>query len=268
MTYPEAGFAPAWPAPANVGAFITYRRGGYSPEPYRSNNLGTHVGDDPEAVDRNRQQLSQQLGIAPPCWLEQVHGTDIAEAGHFTTHSTTHSTTPPAVDGSFSHRPGMVCAVLTADCLPLLLCDRFGGQVAAVHCGWRGLAGGIIDRILAAFDREAPDLLAYLGPAISQRHYEVGRDVQAALSASVSLSPKFSQAVTNKPGHFMVDLVAVARAQLRERGVTQIYGGERCTFAEADAFYSYRRDGVTGRMASLIWLKSAANLQSVVGPPI
>lgn len=242
------GYIPEWPLPANVGAFVSYRSGGRSEGPYCSNNLGTHVGDDSAAVAFNRDQLNQHLGIKRPYWLEQVHGTrvvKVAEADH-----------RPQADASIGDRPGEVCAVLTADCLPLLICDRYGYQVAAVHCGWRGLADGIIARALAAFSVQAQDILTYMGPAISSRHYEVGEEVRDALASTVAVqSDSFSHAVSGKPGHYLLDLYAVARAQLTEAGVHQIFGGGRCSFAEADAFFSYRRDGVTGRMASLIWLK-------------
>lgn len=250
MTAP-LGYVPEWPAPANIGAFVTYRSGGHSEEPYRSNNLGTHVGDDPRAVARNRKQLKRQLGINEPCWLEQVHGTRVVEVGD--------SSGIPLADASVSGRQGRVCAVLTADCLPLLICDRFGRQVAAVHGGWRGLAHGIIHRALAAFSAKPQELLVYLGPAISERHYEVGDEVQQALASTLPVERgTFSRPAKNKPGHCLLDLYAVARAQLSAAGVNQIYGGDRCTFAEPDAFFSYRREGTTGRMASLIWLKPSS----------
>lgn len=239
------GFRPDWPAPAGVSAFVSYRSGGVSEAPYVSNNLGTHVGDDHEAVMQNRERLCRHLGITEPCWLEQVHGTKIVEAGAGSYLS--------QADGSITRERGQVCVVLSADCLPVLLCDSVGRQVAAVHCGWRGLANGILSQALAKFECPAPELMAYLGPAIGPQHYEVGQEVYEALYESTG-SVSFSRAVESKPGHHMVDLYAVARMQLQTRGLSAIYGGDRCTFAEADAFFSYRRDGVTGRMASLIWL--------------
>ncbi|MCW8196112.1 peptidoglycan editing factor PgeF [Proteobacteria bacterium 005FR1] len=247
MTGP-VGFVPTWPAPESVGSFVTCRTGGCSRSPYDSNNLGTHVGDDPQSVAENRRRLRDYLLIDEPCWLEQVHGTGLVEAGS--------QTGIPVADGSFTRRPGAVSAVLTADCLPLLLCDQQGEQVAAVHCGWRGLAAGIIPLSLDKFSAAAGSIMAYLGPAISGRHYEVGDEVREALDASLKgNAAAFSKPVEHKPGHFLVDLYAVARAQLKAAGIAQIYGGDRCTFAEAEHFYSYRRDGVTGRMATLIWLK-------------
>lgn len=243
----SCGYIPEWPAPATVRAFVTYRTGGCSEDPYASNNLATHVGDDPQSVAANRRWLNAELSIAEPCWLEQVHGIKLVDAAA--------ASGTQVADGSYSGRSGPVCAVMTADCLPLLLCDSAGSQVAAVHCGWRGLAAGIISRSLAAFSASPSDLLAYLGPAISGDHYEVGAEVRQALAVSLGgQHADFSRAVVGKPGHFLVDLYALARAQLQAAGLEKIYGGDRCTFAEPDRFFSYRRDGVTGRMASLIWL--------------
>jgi YfiH family protein len=242
------GFVPAWPVPATVAAFITYRSGGCSTGPYASNNFGTHVGDDPRAVADNRRRLCAGLAIPEPCWLEQVHGTALVEADTITG--------IPIADGNFSRRSGSVCAVMTADCLPLLLCDSAGAQVAAVHCGWRGLAAGMIPRSIAQFSAAPAQLFAFLGPAISGEYYEVGCEVRDALANELGgAAESFSRPVADKPGHFLVDLYSVARTQLKAAGVSQIYGGDRCTFAEADQFFSYRRDGVTGRMASMIWLR-------------
>lgn len=239
------GFQPDWPAPPGVRSFISYRSGGLSQGPYASNNLGHHVGDDPDAVRENRERLRRHLGIDEPVWLNQVHGTRIVRAeavGHL-----------PEADGSTTQERGRVCAVLSADCLPVLLCDSAGTQVAAVHCGWRGLAEGILAQAIAEFASPASELLAYLGPAIGPRRYEVGAEVRDALARSVDYDA-FSKPVADKPNHFLVDLYAVARAQLHSAGLTAIYGGGRCTFDEEEHFFSYRRDGVTGRMASLIWL--------------
>lgn len=239
------GFHPDWPAPARVRSFISYRRGGHSRGPYESNNLGAHVGDDVELVQKNRERLYAHLGIAEPCWLNQVHGKRMvqAEPGNYLSDA----------DGSCTDKRGQVCAVLSADCLPVLLCDKVGRQVAAVHCGWRGLAQGILSEALATFAAPPSELLAYLGPAIGPQRYEVGAEVYHALRES-SGADSFCQPVSNKPGHYLVDLYAVARLQLQTAGLESIYGGDRCTFDEGDYFFSYRRDGRTGRMASLIWL--------------
>lgn len=241
----ELGFQPNWPAPAGVRSFISHRRGGQSSGPYASNNLGNHVGDDADAVQENRRRLCHHLGIDEPVWLNQVHGRKIVWA----------DAVPGLTDadGSTTRERGRVCAVLSADCLPVLLCDAAGTQVAAVHCGWRGLVQGILAQAMAEFVSPAAELLAYLGPAIGPRHYEVGAEVQAALGQTID-SISFSTPVANKPGHYLVDLYALARSQLQSAGVTSIYGGTRCTYEEKEYFYSYRRDGVTGRMASLIWL--------------
>lgn len=234
---------PAWPAPANVRALQTTRRGGVSAEPFASLNLGDHVGDDPTRVAANRARLAAALP-AMPCWLSQVHGVLVVDAAG------------PAgcqADASFSRQPGAVCAVMTADCLPVLFCDRNGSVVAAAHAGWRGLVGGILEATLDAMGRPSGEVMAWLGPAIGPQAFEVGDDVrQACLAADVGAAACF---VPCRPGKYLADLYTLARRRLLHRGVTHIYGGEYCTFQEADCFFSYRRDGVTGRMASLIWLE-------------
>lgn len=242
-----------WPAPANVKAFITTRLGGVSLPPYASNNLGLHVGDDPVAVERNRALLSAQLRLQEtPQWLEQIHGVKVVKAKADGVVRT--------ADGSYSDRVGQACLVMTADCLPILLCDRRGTQVAALHCGWRSLAKGICARGLQKFSGSAGDIMAYLGPAISQANFEVGVDVLEAFFNSAR-SHTHREQIANafisarRPLHFFADIYALARAELVALGVKEIYGGGYCTYAEAERFYSYRRDKVTGRMASLIWLE-------------
>ncbi|MDQ2078114.1 peptidoglycan editing factor PgeF [Marinimicrobium sp. ABcell2] len=243
---------PDWPAPANVRAAITTRSGGQSHGPYASNNLAFHVEDDERAVVANRERLRAQLALPEdPQWLTQVHGTKVPAAradGRVRT-----------ADGCYSRTPGLACAVLTADCLPLLLCNRTGTQVAAVHAGWRGLAKGVVKRAVSRFDDRPQDLLVYLGPAISREYFEVGVEVLEAFFRSARnqahsdrIAASFSPGV--RPLHFFADLYALARAELSALGVTQIYGGDYCTYADSERFYSYRRDRVTGRMASLIWL--------------
>ena len=243
---------PDWPAPPRVQAAITTRRGGCSKAPYDSNNLAAHVGDLAEDVLANRAQLQQQLQLpAEPQWLNQVHGIKVVEA-----HTDGQVRT---ADACYSRQAGVVCSVLTADCLPLLVCDRQGSQVAAVHAGWRSLADGVIRETLATFTDPA-QCLVYLAPAISQTHFEVGIDVLEGFytgAISAAHCESISAAVRPSALHpmkFHADLYALARAELAELGVTQVFGGTRCTFAESDLFYSYRRDGDTGRMASLIWL--------------
>lgn len=245
--------APDWPAPANVHSCITTRHGGTSLPPYASNNLGLHVGDDAQAVARNRQLLGEHLGLQnTPQWLEQIHGVKVVDAQSDGLVRT--------ADGSYTAQPGIACLVMTADCLPILLCDKQGTQVAALHCGWRSLAGGICERGLEKFSGARTDVLAYLGPAISQAHFEVGVDVLEAFFA-VARNPMHADEIATaftpgaRPLHFYADIYALARAELKALGVTAIYGGGECTFGDEARFFSYRRDKTTGRMASLIWLE-------------
>jgi YfiH family protein len=242
---------PEWPIPNNIRACITTRTGGNSLAPYASNNLGLHVGDNPECVQRNRQQLCAALGLnQSPQWLEQIHGVKVVNAKADGLVRT--------ADGSFSNQPGQPCLVMTADCLPILLCDKKGTQVAALHCGWRSLAKGICARGLQKFEAPPHQLIAYLGPAISQAHFEVGIDVLEAFFKAARNHAHRDQIATafipaQRPLHFYADIYALARAELRALGVSDVYGGDYCTYADIERFYSYRRDKVTGRMASLIW---------------
>ncbi len=236
---------PDWPAPATVQAVTTTRAGGVSRGLYASFNLAAHVGDDPSAVVANRQHLQQSLNLpAEPAWLEQVHGTEVVSLdaprpfGH--------------ADASVTTRPGRVCAVLTADCLPVLFCNRAGTAVAAAHAGWRGLAAGVLEAAVAALNTAPGDILAWLGPAIGANAFEVGGEVRDAfLSRQAEAAAAFRLLPSGK---YLADLYALARLRLAAAGVTAIYGGGWCTHSEAERFFSYRRDGVTGRMASLIWL--------------
>lgn len=234
---------PGWPAPPNVHAAATTRQGGVSQPPYNSLNLGDHVGDDPAAVAENRRRLREALALpAEPRWLNQVHGVCAVDA--------TDVAAPCKADASISRQPGVVCAVLTADCLPLLLCDRVGTRVAAVHAGWRGLLDGIVETTVAQLGSD--ELLAWLGPAIGPAAFEVGDEVRDAfISADTTASEAF---IPSPGGRWLADIYALARGRLHRAGVDAIYGGEHCTYTEAERFYSYRRDGVTGRMASLVWL--------------
>lgn len=247
------GITPDWPAPANVRSHITTRTSGVSLAPYVGNNLGLHVGDNPAHVAANRAQLSVVLGLQnSPQWLEQIHGVKVVNAK-------TDGVVRTA-DGSYSNQPTHPCLVMTADCLPILLCDRQGTEVAALHCGWRSLAKGICARGLQKFSAKPGDILAYLGPAISQPHFEVGVDVlEAFFKAARSQQHADQIAVAfvsaQRPLHFYADIYALARAELIALGVTAIYGGGYCTYADDTRFYSYRRDKTTGRMASLIWLE-------------
>jgi len=237
--------APDWPAPRGVRALITTRAGGVSGGAYAGLNLGLRSGDTIEAVNRNRASLRQALP-AEPFWLRQVHGTKVVEAGG--------SDANPEADAAYARRPGAVCAVLTADCLPVLLCDEAGTVVAAAHAGWRGLCAGVIEQTLRAMDRPSATLLAYLGPAIGPGAYEVGVEVREAF---VEADPESGGAFApDEPGKFYADLYALARRRLARSGVARVYGGGYCTYTDRERFYSYRRDGATGRMASLIWMET------------
>lgn len=237
---------PNWPAPARVKAVATTRIGGVSEAPYRGFNLGDHVGDRPDDVAANRKALQQQLGLASPLpWLNQIHSTKVLSLDGSVPASV-------EVDGSYTSHQGMPCVVMTADCLPVLLCDKAGTQVAAVHAGWRGLVDGIIENALAEFSVPGGEIMAWLGPAISQAAFEVGGEVREQF---VAHDPAAEAAFTaHGKGKWLADLYLLARQRLQRQGVIEVYGGEYCTFSEPDRFFSYRRDGVTGRQASLIWL--------------
>ena len=244
MSVPADWIVPDWPAPPRVHALITTRSGGASRGPYASFNLGAHVGDDPEAVARNRQALRQWLP-AEPLWMNQVHGNRVIEADP--------RVLDEEADGAVAHAPGRVCAVLTADCLPVLLADAGGTAVGIAHAGWRGLAGGVIESAAGAMAVPGASLVAYLGPAIGAAVYEVGPEVRDAFVAD---DAQALLAFAPRPGgKFLADLGVLARQRLLRMGVSRIFGGTLCTYSEARRFYSYRRDGMTGRMASLIWLE-------------
>jgi YfiH family protein len=244
MSLPEHCIRPDWPAPANIGALQTTRHGGVSAAPYDSLNLGSHVGDVPLAVARNRQLLNTLLP-SEPVWLEQVHGTDVANADM--------AGCRVRADACIARRRGSVCVVMTADCLPVLLCDEQGTVVGAVHAGWKGLAAGVIEATVREMAVEPHKLMAWLGPAIGPDAFEVGGEVRAAF---VAAHPKAATAfVPGQSGKWFADLYALARLRLNALGITNIYGGDRCTFRDRDAFFSYRRDGATGRMGSFIWLQ-------------
>jgi YfiH family protein len=226
---------------------MTTREGGVSVAPWASLNLGDHVGDDPAHVAANRARLRQQLP-AEPGWLKQVHSVRVVELGR-----ETHS----EADASFTRQAAQVCTVLTADCLPVLFCDRAGSVVAAAHAGWRGLADGVLEATVAAMQVPPDEVLAWMGAAIGPQAFEVGDEVRQAFAGR---HPEAAAAFLpgSKPGKWLADIYRLARIRLNRIGVQAIYGGGRCTFSEPDRFYSYRRDGVTGRMASLIWLEPAA----------
>ncbi|VEI65066.1 Laccase domain protein yfiH [Serratia quinivorans] len=236
---------PDWPLPAGVKACSTTRHGGISLPPYDSLNLGTHVGDDARAVADNRQRLVEGAGLPQmPVWLEQIHGTHVVRLDGQT----------PAdlrADAVYSNVPGQVCAVMTADCLPVLFCSQAGDEVAAAHAGWRGLCNGVLEQTLAAFAAEPGRISAWLGPAIGPQQFEVGPEVRAAF---IAVDDAAAAAFTPQGDKFLADIYLLARQRLQRAGIHAIYGGDRCTVSEISHFFSYRRDGITGRLASLIWL--------------
>ncbi len=241
---------PDWPSPLPVRAFCTTRSGGVSVGAFASLNLADHVGDEPLCVANNRTLIRECLGLpAEPRWLQQIHGCSVADA--------TATTANCRADAAIARRPGTVCAVLTADCLPLLLCDRAGTGVAAVHAGWRGLADGIVEAAVARFAVPPEEILCWLGPGIGPQAFEVGPEVRARFleQGGEGTEAAFSSA---RSGKWLADLYALARERLQGCGVDRVWGGGLCTYSDPQRFFSYRRDGVTGRMASLIWIDPAA----------
>ncbi len=240
---------PDWPAPPQVHACTTTRAGGVSVGPYATLNLAGHVGDDPVAVAENRARLRRALALpAEPRWLNQVHGVAVADAA---------SRCECDADASVATAPGTVCVVMTADCLPLLLCDRTGTRVAAVHAGWRGLLNGVIEAAVARLGAAPGELLVWLGPAIGPQAFEVGEEVRSAFLAGDGAA---AAAFAPSPqGRWLADIYALARRRLARLGIDAVYGGGLCTYSDAERFYSYRREHVTGRMASLIWLASGVS---------
>lgn len=238
---------PDWPAPENVGAFVTTRETGPSQGPFAAFNPAENLGDNPDHVTLCRRQLEKEVGDGRPLlWLDQVHGARVQQ--HYTD-------ARPQADAAVAMNPDYACVVLTADCLPVFLCDHRGERVAVAHAGWRGLAGGVIEATVGAMGLPPEELMAWLGPAISNAQFEVGPEVQQTF---VGVHPEAEAAFDPSPyrlGHYMGDLYKLARLRLERLGVSHISGGHFCTACEP-RFYSYRRDdGVTGRMASVIWLR-------------
>jgi YfiH family protein len=242
----EDWIVPDWPVAPTVRSLITTRHGGVSQGAYARLNLGNHVGDDAQAVAENRRRVAAYLPAAP-LWLKQVHGTQVIDAAQFAD-----STTTPEGDAAFARRPGVVCAAMTADCLPVLLCDQAGSVVAAAHAGWRGLHAGVLTQTVRAMACPGAALLAYLGPAIGPQAFEVGDEVRSAFVDAHREASVAFQAL--RPGKWLADLYVLARQALARLGVEAVYGGGYCTVQDASRFFSYRRDGASGRMASLIWL--------------
>ena len=240
---------PDWPAPANVIARATTRSGGVSEGRYGTFNLGGHVGDAPAAMRENRRRFREALGLLyEPGWLQQVHGNTVVDAGDTCER-------PPEADASVSREIGRASVVLTADCLPVLFAAVDGSVVGAAHAGWRGLLGGILENTVRALEAPPAALLAWLGPAISQAAFEVGAEVRAAYTAADPAAAVHFAA--NARGRYQADLYALARQRLANAGVDAVFGGGFCTYTDRDRFYSYRRDGECGRMASVIALTAA-----------
>jgi polyphenol oxidase len=242
MSNNQHWLVPDWPAPANIHAATTLRTGGVSTGEYDSLNPASHVGDDPYLVNQNRLIIRTMLNLpSEPVWLNQTHSTRAVRAEN--------SPTPLNADASFTNQEGVVCTVMTADCLPLLTCSTDGSEIAAIHAGWRGLLDGIIDNTIASLNNT--DLLIWLGPAIGSEQFEVGNEVRSAfLEKSENYEPAFKK---HSQGKWLADIYKLARINLAKLGIKNIYGGHYCTVTDKERFYSYRRDKITGRMATLIW---------------
>jgi len=234
-----------WPAPKNIHACTTTRAGGVSVAPFDALNVGDHCGDDVKAVQENRARLRQHLALpAEPQWLQQVHGINVVDAMQMSAR---------VADAAFTTQRGVVLSIMTADCLPLLICNRAGNWISTAHAGWRGLCGGVIEQTIACYDGDKNDLLVWLGPAIGPDAFEVGDEVKAAFIAHDAQA-----ALAFKPspqGRWLADLFLLARQRLARLGITSVFGGGVCTYSDAKRFYSFRRDKTTGRMASLIWME-------------
>ena len=234
---------PGWVAPPGVCAYTTTRVGGASEAPFDSLNLALHVGDDPVHVARNRELLQQLNLPAEPCWINQTHGTHAV---------TLELDSSRDADAAITRLPGVVAVVMTADCLPILVCNRDGSEVAAVHAGWRGLQAGVIQRTLASMESSPEQLQAWIGPGISQHNFEVGEEVRSAFIDSIQDAESFFK--ENRKGHWLCDLAGLAERVLKRQGVVYVSRDPGCSYRDAERFFSFRRNATTGRMASLIWI--------------
>lgn len=245
---------PDWPAPASVRAVFTTREGGVSEGVYAGLNLGAHVGDEPAHVSSNRARLAEALRLKQePIWLEQVHGVAVYQVLNA---SQAFPRQPPKADAAMTRLHDVPLTVMTADCLPVLFCDQAGSVVASAHAGWRGLCAGVLEQTVAAMQVSPAAILAWLGPAIGPAAFEVGQDVRDAFLAQDPAMAQAFRAHELQAGKWWADLSLLARLRLQRAGVSQIYGGDVCTVQNPARFYSYRRDGQTGRMSGLIWLAS------------
>lgn len=239
---------PDWSAAAGIGALCTTRIGGASTAPYESLNLGLHVGDDEACVLENRARLRRQFELpAEPCWINQTHGTQVV---------TLEDDAGRDADAAITRVPGLVAAVMVADCLPILIRNRAGTEVAAVHAGWRGLQAGVIQSAVAAMQSPAEELMAWIGPGISAAHFEVGADVRDAFAATIDPAQEFFR--PHGDGHWLCDLPGLADRVLARLGVGAVSRDPHCSYRDRDLFFSYRRDQATGRMAALIWIEPGA----------
>lgn len=234
-----------WKVPSFVQAHTSYRAGGVSVAPYKSLNLGSHVGDLPASVQRNRERIQHALEFpSSPNWLAQIHSDRVVRIGAGGLSDI------PEADGAYTDQAGVVLATLTADCLPVFLASADGQELALVHCGWRGLAQGILTNALAHFKAKPADIFAWLGPCIGPKAFEVGADVFEAMT---SLNPKHATSFIAAGGKYLANLSDIAKTELEQLGVTEISASNACTFTDAEHYYSYRRDGTTGRMGSFLW---------------
>jgi YfiH family protein len=247
MTKALTCIIPNWPAPDNIVAFSTTRQGGVSEIPFASLNLGNSAGDTPEAVQENRRRLQEQLALPQaPNWLSQIHSNVSLKI--------TADYQLSEADASLTRLPNTVCAIMTADCLPILICNEQGDEVAAIHAGWRSLAGGVIENTIEQLRSSSETLLAWLGPAIGPAVYEVGSEVRQAF---VDLKPEATDAfvASTNDNKWLADLNMLAKQRLQRLGIQHIYGGDYCTYSNPERFFSYRRDGQTGRQTSLIYYR-------------
>ena len=243
---PAQWLIPDWDAPQNIRAIMTTRQGGFSPLPFDSMNLGDHVNDNPKKVEKNRASLKERLNLPnDPQWLTQIHSATVANADQ-------QSASKIEADASVAHHVASVCAVMTADCLPVLFCNQQGTAIAAAHAGWRGLHAGILEQTVKSLNCPTSEIIAWFGAAIGPQHFEVGEEVRTAF---ISVQKEAKQAFTpsENKNKWLADIYTLARLRLQSIGVTNITGGKECTYSNDKLFYSYRRETNTGRMASLIW---------------
>ncbi len=243
---------PSWDIPKHIQAFTTLRTGGESLPPFDSLNLGDHVGDDPNAVTKNRNQLFSTLFLShnlvnQPVYLTQTHSTRVITLPYFNDDLD--------ADAVYTNQSNQVCLVMTADCLPVLFCNKEGTEVAAAHAGWRGLCDGVLEETVKKFNSPTSEITVWLGPAISQNAFQVGKDVREQFCEVDPQAITCFKADPNEKEKYFADLYQLATQRLNKLGITQISGGVHCTYTEQDKFFSYRRDGQTGRMATLIWIK-------------